>query len=86
MAIHMTSTHMKSAMRLLAFVLLFQAIMASGAFDPALAGVCLPNSTRFTKCVDGKAAQCTRSRNIKCKTREKCIQTEQPCDLPALIR
>ena len=22
----------------------------------------------------------------KCKTREKCIQTEQPCDLPALIR
>ncbi len=77
---------MKSAVKLLTFALLFPAVMATGAFDPALAGVCLPNSTRFTKCIDGKAAQCTRSRNIRCKTREKCIQTEQPCDLPAMIR
>jgi hypothetical protein len=77
---------MKSAPKLLTFALLFPAVMAAGAFDPVLAGVCLPNSMRFTKCIDGKAAQCTRSRNIKCKTREKCIQTEQPCDLPALIR
>jgi hypothetical protein len=77
---------MKSALKLLTFALLFPAAMAMGAFDPALAGVCLPNSTRFTKCIDGKAAQCTRSRNIRCKTREKCVQTEQPCDLPAMIR
>ena len=53
---------MKSALKLLTFALLFAAAMAMGAFDPALAGVCLPNSTRFTKCIDGKAAQCTRSR------------------------
>lgn len=77
---------MKSVLKLLTLALLFPAAMATGAFDPALAGVCLPNSTRFTKCIDGKVAQCTRSRNIKCKTREKCTQTEKPCDLPALIR
>ena len=70
---------------IVAAALLLPALAVVSA-HPAFAGVCLPNSTRFTKCIDGKAAQCTRSRNIRCKTREKCIQTEQPCDLPALIR
>lgn len=82
----MKRTQMKSVLKLLTLALLFPAIIAVADLHPALAGVCLPNSTRFTKCIDGKAAQCTRSRNIKCKTREKCTQTEKPCNLPALIR
>jgi hypothetical protein len=55
-----------------------------GAFAPRAAGICLPTSTRFTKCVDGKVADCTRSRDFKCKTRLNCTPTEQPCEMPLL--
>ena len=73
-------------LRVLTVAALLPAVLATIAGRAAFAGVCLPNSTRFTKCVDGKAADCTRSRNIRCKTREKCVQTQQSCDLPLPIR
>jgi hypothetical protein len=50
------------------------------------AGFCLPGSTRFTKCIDGKLAECTRWRNVKCKTRQVCRPTEQSCEMPLLPR
>ncbi len=76
---------MKIALKLPLSALLLAAI-AAGAAGPAPAGVCLPNSKTYTKCAGGKIVQCTRSRNIKCKTRETCTQTGQPCVLPALAR
>ena len=77
---------MTSTLRILIVTALLPAAFAAAAIRPAHAGVCLPNSTRYTKCVDGKAADCTRSRSIRCKTREKCVQTGQACDLPPLMR
>jgi hypothetical protein len=77
---------MTSTLRILIVTALLPAALAAAATRPAHAGICLPNSTRYTKCVDGKTADCTRSRNIKCKTREKCVQTGQACDLPPLMR
>src|SRR5215469_10628547 len=50
------------------------------------AGFCLPGSTRFTKCIDGKIAECTRSRNVKCKTRQTCRPTQEHCKMPVLPR
>ncbi len=77
---------MQSALRILTVTVLLAAAFAAATVHPALAGVCLPDSTRFTKCIGGKAAECTRSRDIKCKKRENCVQTGQSCDLPALSR
>jgi hypothetical protein len=76
---------MKTAPKLLPAALLL-AVAATGASLTALAGVCLPNSKTYTKCIDGRIAQCSRSRNIKCKTRERCTQTEQTCDPRSLVR
>jgi hypothetical protein len=58
----------------------------AGAAGLLRVGFCLPGSTRFTTCIDGKIAECTRSRNVKCKTRQSCRLTEQPCEVPVLPR
>src|SRR5258706_13585702 len=42
---------------------------------------CMPHATRFTKCIENKVAECTRSRGINCKTRRTCVVTSQICDL-----
>ena len=77
---------MRRALQVLTVAVFLPPVLSDGTVYPALAGLCLPNSTRYTKCIDGKVADCTRSRNVKCKTREQCKQTEQPCTLPQLIR
>jgi hypothetical protein len=78
---------MKSWFHIFAAGAILAADLAASCVSPASArGVCLPNSTRYFKCVDGKIADCTKARNIGCKTREKCTRTEQPCDPAALIR
>ena len=72
---------MRSPMQILIAGAALAAGLAASAVSPASArGVCLPNSTRYFKCAAGKTADCTKSRNVRCKTREKCTQTEQPCD------
>ncbi|MFY9640939.1 MAG: hypothetical protein WCD20_16840 [Rhodomicrobium sp.] len=76
---------MRSAFLILTLIALFPP-RAADAQEVALAGLCLPQTTRFTKCIDGKVAECTRSRNIRCKTRQRCAETQTTCDLPALIR
>jgi hypothetical protein len=58
----------------------------AGAGGLVRIGFCLPGSTRFTKCIDGKLAECTRSRNVKCKTRQSCRPTEQSCEAMVLPR
>jgi hypothetical protein len=58
----------------------------AGAAGLLHVGFCLPGSTLFMRCIDGKLAECTRSRNVKCKTRQSCRPTEQACELPVLRR
>ena len=75
-----------STLRILTLIMLLPAASVADTRVLVLAGLCLPQTTRFTKCIDGKIAECTRSRNVKCKTRQTCTQAQQACDLPALIR
>ncbi len=81
-----TANTMISTLRILILILLVPAPRPADASEVVLARLCLPQTTRFTKCMDGKIAECTRSRNVKCKTRQTCTQTQQACELPALIR
>jgi hypothetical protein len=69
---------MNGSLRILLACALLPAAFASTA--PASAAVCLPNSTRYTKCVDGAIFDCTKSRSIKCKRREECKRTDKTCD------
>jgi hypothetical protein len=72
---------MKSRLQILFAGAALSAVLAACAASPASArGVCLPNSTRYYKCTDGKLADCTKSRNVRCKTYESCKPTGQPCD------
>jgi hypothetical protein len=72
---------MRSRLPILIAGAALSAALAFAAASPACArGVCLPNSTRYFKCVDGKLADCTKSRNVRCKTYETCKETGQPCD------
>jgi hypothetical protein len=59
---------------------------ASIAGEVLRAGLCLPGSTRYTKCAGGKIAECVRKRGFNCKTKQSCIVTRQPCDLPDMGR
>lgn len=77
---------MMRALPILASIAFLSAACAAGAHEARLARLCLPQTSRFTKCVDGKIANCTRSRNVKCKKHERCVATQQSCDLPALLR
>ncbi len=77
-------TRMKTG--IYALVLAFSALFASGPSAGrgwfSLPGFCLPKVTRFTKCIDNKVTNCTRSRGWDCKNKERCIATPEPCELP----
>ncbi len=60
-----------------------QAVTASGLVR---IGFCLPLTMRFTKCIDGRIADCTRSRGFNCKTRLSCVPGPRICGLPDLRR
>ncbi|MGO9174315.1 MAG: hypothetical protein ACLP7P_20450 [Rhodomicrobium sp.] len=79
---------MKSTFRILCATLLLPAAIAPAAHASGLilAGICLPLTSRYTKCVDGKVAECIRTRNVTCKTKLSCTPTQQSCDLPAVAR
>lgn len=74
------------AFPILALIALLLAASAAQAGELILARLCLPQTSRFTKCIGGRIASCTRSRNVKCKTHERCAPTGQSCDLPFLLR
>jgi hypothetical protein len=57
----------------------------NAAGDVMLAGICMPLTSRFTKCIEGKVSECVRRRTLKCKTKETCTPTQESCDL-TLIR
>jgi hypothetical protein len=74
--------------RLLAIGIILQATFhpALGAGEATLAGLCLPGFTRYTKCTGGKIAECVRKRGFNCKTKHSCVETQQPCDPPDMVR
>ncbi len=78
---------MKSVYGILALAMLLAAVMAPAAEagETVLAGFCMPLTSRFTKCIDGKVAECVRTRSMTCKTRETCKPADARCDLPALM-
>ncbi|MGA7325062.1 MAG: hypothetical protein WBX25_11395 [Rhodomicrobium sp.] len=51
------------------------------ANELVLIGICMPLTTRYSKCVENKVAQCTRSRGVNCKTKTRCTATSEPCDV-----
>jgi hypothetical protein len=77
---------MRSPFPILALIALLSIYGEAGARELVPARFCLPQTSRFTKCIDGKIASCTRSRNVKCKSHENCALTGQICDLPFLLR
>jgi hypothetical protein len=79
---------MKTTFRILTVTVLLPAAIAPAAHASGLilAGICLPLTSRFTKCIDGKVAECIRTRNVRCKTKLSCTPTQQSCDIPGLTR
>ncbi len=79
---------MKRKLQILAAAILLPAAMAPAAEagEFVLAGICMPLTSRFTKCIDGKIAECVRTRSMTCKTRLTCTPTSQSCDLPAFMK
>ncbi len=66
--------------------LLFVPVSMLAASESGLVriGFCLPLTVRFTKCIDGRIADCVRSRGFTCKTRLSCVPGPQICGLPDL--
>jgi hypothetical protein len=79
-------TAKKSSVCAAAILLAAAFVVPASADGLTRAAFCLPGSTRFTKCIDGKLAECTRWRNVKCKTRQAGRPTEQSCEMPLLPR
>ncbi len=74
---------MGSGVRVLMLTVLMHA--AFGASEPANA-LCLPSTTRFTKCIDGKVSECTRERGLSCKKKFSCRVTGDTCSLSDVVR
>ena len=79
---------MKCTLGILAAAMLLPAPVAPAApaGDLVFAGFCLPLTSRFTKCIDGKIAECIRQRGFNCKNRQSCTPTKESCDPQALGR
>src|ERR1700730_1701312 len=58
-----------SLLRILTLTLLQTAsVAAANPNQLSRVRFCMPHATRFTKCIENKVAECTRSRGINCKT------------------